>query len=82
MIIGLPKEVKADEYRVAVLPVGAELMARDGHTVLVERGAGAGSGYADADYRAVGAEVVDSPDEVFGRLRDLGESAFTPEAWS
>ncbi|MBE3069508.1 MAG: alanine dehydrogenase [Planctomycetes bacterium] len=67
MIIGLPKEVKADEYRVAMLPVGAESLARDGHAVLVERDAGAGSGYADADYRAAGAEVVAAPGEVFAR---------------
>jgi alanine dehydrogenase len=40
MIIGAPKEIKADEYRVAVLPVGAELLTKDGHTVLIEKGGG------------------------------------------
>ena len=47
MIIGVPRETKADEYRVALLPVGAELLTQDGHTVLVEKGAGLGSGFDD-----------------------------------
>jgi len=67
MIIGVPREIKADEYRVALLPVGAELLTRDGHTVLLERGAGLGSGFDDADYAAAGATVVDTPDEVYAR---------------
>ncbi|MFM7836882.1 MAG: alanine dehydrogenase, partial [Planctomycetaceae bacterium] len=44
MLIGLPKEIKSDEYRVALLPSGVEDLTRAGHKVLVERGAGAGSG--------------------------------------
>ena len=44
MIVGVPKEIKRDEYRVALLPVGAEELVRAGHTVLVETGAGIGSG--------------------------------------
>jgi alanine dehydrogenase len=67
MIVGIPREIKADEYRVALLPVGAELLTRDGHTVLVERGAGLGSGFDDADYVVAGATVVDGPQEVFSR---------------
>ena len=50
--LGIPKEVKADESRVAVLPVGVELLTGAGHRVLVERGAGLGSGYEDAEYEA------------------------------
>ena len=47
MIIGVPKEVKTDEYRIALLPVGAELLTRDGHTVLIEKEAGPSSGFDD-----------------------------------
>jgi alanine dehydrogenase len=63
--IGVPKEIKLDEYRVALLPVGAEELVRAGHTVLVERGAGAGSGLLDEDYEAQGARLVDTAAEVF-----------------
>ena len=45
MIIGVPKEIKKDEYRVGLLPVGAELLTRDGHTVLLEKEAGVKSGF-------------------------------------
>ncbi len=67
MIVGCPKEIKADEYRVALLPVGAQLLSEDGHTVLVETGAGVGSGFRDADYAAAGAEIVATSAEVFER---------------
>ncbi len=67
MIIGVPKEVKTDEYRVGVRPVGAEILAQHGHRVLVERGAGAGSGFTDDLYETVGAEIVDSAEDVWGR---------------
>ncbi len=67
MIVGVPKEIKSEEYRVALLPVGAELLTRDGHTVLVERGAGLGSGFDDARYTAAGAKVVDSATAVFSQ---------------
>ncbi len=66
MIIGVPKETKCDEYRIAMLPVGAHLLKADGHTVLVEKDAGVGSGFADKDYTAVGAEMV-SANEVYSR---------------
>ncbi|MBM3954607.1 MAG: alanine dehydrogenase [Planctomycetes bacterium] len=65
MIVGVPKETKRDEYRVALLPVGAEELVRGGHRVLVQAGAGAGSGLADEAYAACGATVVDGPEEVF-----------------
>lgn len=67
MIIGVPKEVKLDEYRVAMLPVGAEELTRRGHRVLIERCAGVGSGLSDEAYAEAGAELVDGPAEVFGR---------------
>ena len=65
MIIGVPKEIKPDEYRVAVTPAGVEQLKRSGHRVLVQRDAGAGSGLADEDYQAYGAEIVGTADEVF-----------------
>ncbi len=67
MIVGVPKETKLDEYRVGLLPVGAEELTRAGHTVLVEAGAGLGSGLSDQDYVDNGAELVDSPSELYGR---------------
>lgn len=67
MIVGVPRETKRDEYRVALLAVGAEELVRAGHEVLVERSAGAGSGLPDDAYAAAGATLVDSPVEVFGR---------------
>jgi alanine dehydrogenase len=67
VIVGVPRETKRDEYRVALLPVGAEELVRAGHTVLVERGAGAGSGLPDEAYATCGAELVTTAAEVFGR---------------
>ncbi len=54
MIIGVPKEIKKDEYRVGLLPVGAELLAKEGHTVLFEKDAGVASGFDDRRYSAAG----------------------------
>ncbi len=59
MIIGIPKEVKKEEYRVAITPVGVSELKRGGHTVLVEESAGIGSGFADADYLDADADMVD-----------------------
>jgi alanine dehydrogenase len=58
MIIGVPKEIKDQEYRVALLPSAAYQLIQRGHNVLVERGAGAGAGYPDADYEHAGATLV------------------------
>lgn len=66
MTVGVPKEIKPDEYRVALLPVGAEELVRRGCRVLVERSAGEGSGLTDDMYEAVGATLVDTADEVWG----------------
>ncbi len=60
MIIGIPKEIKDNEYRVSLPPGGAREMVRHDHTVLVERGAGAGSGFTDAEYEAAGARLLDA----------------------
>jgi alanine dehydrogenase len=67
MIVGIPKEVKEDEYRVAMLPVGVEELVSRGHKVLIQAGAGLGSGLADHDYLQAGAELVSTGADVFGR---------------
>ncbi len=67
MIVGVPREVKRDEYRVALLPVGVEELTRAGHTVLVEAGAGLGSGLPDHDYLRHGAEMASSGADIFQR---------------
>lgn len=67
MIIGIPKEIKQKEYRVGLLPSAAYLLMRRGHRVVVERGAGLGAGFPDADYAAAEAELVDDHAAVFER---------------
>src|SRR5690348_5044933 len=67
MIVGVPKEIKTDEYRVAMIPVGVEELTRAGHRVVVQDGAGQGSGITDDDYARHGAEIVPSGDEVWKR---------------
>ena len=67
MIVGVPKEIKTNENRVALVPAGAESLAGDGHTLLVEQGAGLGSGFSDDAYRAAGAQVAKSADEVWAK---------------
>lgn len=69
MIIGVPKEIKDNEYRVALTPGGAQQLVQHGHTVLVETGAGAGSDFADDLYAKVGAEVVSTAAEVWQRAQ-------------
>src|SRR4029450_1252057 len=67
MIIGVPKEIKEQEQRVALLPSAANQLIRRGHSVLVEQNAGVGSGYPDAEYVKAGAEIVDQAEKVFAR---------------
>ncbi len=67
MIIGVPKEIKNNENRVAVTPAGARALVKSGHSVLVETRAGEGSGIADEEYTAVGAKIVATNKEVFSR---------------
>ncbi len=71
MIVGVPREIKSDEYRVAMLPFGVEELTRAGHRVLIEAGAGQGSGIPDEDYAVHGAEIVDGPEAVFGEAELL-----------
>ncbi len=65
MIIGVPKEIKEQEYRVALLPSAAYQLIKRGHSVIVERGAGVGAGYPDAEYVSAGARLVDSHAAIF-----------------
>lgn len=65
MTVGVPREIKKQEHRVALLPATAYQLQKRGHRVLVERGAGAGCGYPDEDYAAAGAELVDAHEAVF-----------------
>ena len=58
MRVGVPKEIKTNENRVALVPAGAEALTASGHQVFIETGAGIGSGFEDDAYRAVGAEIV------------------------
>src|SRR5881396_2890729 len=67
MIIGVPKEIKEQEQRVALVPSAAEQLTKRGHTVLVEKNAGVGSGYPDEEYRKAGAEIVDLAKDLFAR---------------
>lgn len=65
MIIGIPKEIKNSENRVALTPAGATALTREGHKVMVERAAGAGSGFSDESYLSAGAVIAVSPGEIF-----------------
>ena len=67
MIVGILKEIKAEENRVSMTPGGVEVMTQNGHTVLVEKNAGTGSGFLDNAYVLAGAEMVDRPKEIFKR---------------
>ncbi len=65
MIIGVPKEVKTEEYRVALTPAGADALIRAGHRVIVENGAGQESGFLDSDYRKAGARIARNAGEIW-----------------
>ena len=65
MVIGVLKEIKVEENRVAMTPSGVEVMKAHGHTVLVEKSAGVGSGFSDADYQQAGAEIVSESSAIF-----------------
>ena len=67
MVIGVPKEIKEQEQRVALLPSAASQLTRRGHSVVVQKNAGVGSGYPDEEYAKAGAEIVDHAKEVFAR---------------
>lgn len=67
MLIGCPKEIKPQEFRVGLTPSAAQEAIAHGHQVLMQAGAGLGSGFADADYTVIGAEISDTAEEVFAR---------------
>ena len=67
MRIGVPKEIKREEYRVAITPAGVEALVDAGHQLMVEKGAGIPSGFTDDFYSLAGAEMVDGPEDVWAR---------------
>jgi alanine dehydrogenase len=67
MIVGILKEIKSEENRVCMTPAGVEVMKANGHDVLVEKDAGSGSGFDNAMYIQAGAEIVNTPKEIYGR---------------
>lgn len=67
MIVGILKEIKIEENRVSMTPAGVEVMKQNNHVILVEKNAGIGSGFEDAAYEKAGAEIVDTPKEIFQR---------------
>jgi alanine dehydrogenase len=67
MVVGVPKEIKADENRVALIPAGADALAQRGHEVLIESGAGSGSGFTDEAYARAGVTLIDDPNELWAR---------------
>lgn len=67
MDIGIPKQRRPFDYRVGLTPMGVEILTKLGHRMYVERDAGQGSGFSDEQYRRAGAQIVYSPEEVYGR---------------
>ena len=65
MRVGIPKEIKANENRVALIPAGVEILSSYGHEIIIEKAAGLGSGFTDEDYVSSGAEIGSDPTEVF-----------------
>ncbi len=65
MIVGVPKEIKQDEFRIAVTPAGVHAFVEAGHRVLIQKGAGKGSGLEDAEFSVVGAEIVDNAEDLW-----------------
>src|SRR3989440_1826220 len=81
MIVGVPREIKTAENRVALVPAGVESLVGDGHSVLVEQGAGIGSGFVDETYRAVGATLVPKAADVWAKAEMVvkGKERIEPE---
>ncbi|MEY3347114.1 MAG: hypothetical protein RIR40_839, partial [Actinomycetota bacterium] len=65
MNIGVPKEIKNNEFRVAITPAGVKEFVNNGHSVFIETNAGSGSAISDADYQAVGATILNTADEIW-----------------
>jgi len=68
MTVGILKEIKLNENRVSMTPSGVDMMVHHGHAVLVEKGAGNGSGFSDSEYERVGAKIVDTPEAIFAQV--------------
>ena len=79
MIVGVPREIKKDEYRVGMVPAGAAALTAGGHDVIIEHDAGAGSGISDAEYAAAGARIVDAAADVW-RQAELIVKVKEPQA--
>jgi alanine dehydrogenase len=69
MVIGIPKERKVQEYRVALTPQAVDVLVQHGHKVLVEKGAGLGTGIADSDFKKAGAQIIRSEKELFKKSK-------------
>ena len=67
MLVGIPKEVKNNEFRVSNTPAGVHSLVLAGHTVFVEKGAGLGSSITDSEYVKAGATILDTADEVWAK---------------
>ena len=67
MLIGVPKEIKDQEHRVAMIPAGVQMLTAKGHHVLIEQGAGGGGGIMDEEYAVVGAEVMPTAADIYAR---------------
>nr|WP_319392437.1 alanine dehydrogenase [uncultured Desulfobacter sp.] len=67
MILGIPREIKSEENRVCMTPAGVEVMVKNGHQVLVEKNAGAGSGFTDDAYTRSGAQIVDTSQHIYAK---------------
>ena len=65
MIIGIPKEIKDNEYRVAITPAGVRALKDSGHRIIVQKSAGIGSGISDEEYRIAGAKILDKAEDIF-----------------
>src|SRR5713101_8100463 len=82
MIVGVTKEIKTDEYRVAMIPVGVEELNRLGHQVLIQAGAGQGSGISDDQYASLGAEIVSEAADIWRRANIVVKvKEPLPEEW-
>jgi alanine dehydrogenase len=65
MVIGIPKEIKPEENRIAIVPGGAETLVHKGHRVFIEKGAGLGSGFSDEEFMKAGAQIPDKHEDIF-----------------
>jgi alanine dehydrogenase len=72
MIVGVLKEIKAEENRVSMTSAAVEMMKQRGHTVLVEKGAGTASGFEDATFDKAGASIIETPQEIYERANATG----------